>query len=216
VSIITVSREIGSGGDEVAHRFCEVLGYRYFDKALMTEVAVKMGISEAEVIDYSEDSYKLRSFIDNLFRRREPLATVIVKGTNTSGAMTQMTEILDEEMALKLIQRTIERLRERDNIVIVGRGSQVILRDAPGVLHVRIVAPLEQRISRIMMNHSLTRSEAKDYIASKDKASGEYLRRFYSVDWNDPTLYHLIINMGRWSVEETVSIIQDTLSKLPS
>ncbi|MGB9682032.1 MAG: AAA family ATPase [bacterium] len=216
MSIVTISREIGSGGDEVAHRLCEVLGYRYFDKSLMTEVAVKMGISEGEVIDYSEDSYKLRSFIDNLFRRREPLATVTVKGTNTSGAITQMTEILDEERALKLIQRTIERLRERNNVVIVGRGSQVILRDAPGVLHIRIVAPLEQRIGRVMMSRSLTRSEAKDYIASKDKASEEYLRRFYNVDWNDPTLYHLVVNMGKWSIDEATGIIQDALSKLPS
>jgi cytidylate kinase len=216
MSIITISREIGSGGDEVAHKLCEVLGYRYFDKSLMTEVAVKMGISENEVIDYSEDSYKLRSFIDNLFRRKEPLATVTVKGTNTSGAITQMTEILDEERALKLIQRTIERLRERNNVVIVGRGSQVILRDAPGVLHIRIVAPLEQRISRIMMNRSLTRSEARDYIASKDKASEEYLHRFYGVDWNDPALYHLIVNMGKWSIEEATGIIQDALSRLPS
>jgi cytidylate kinase len=216
MSIITISREVGSGGNEVAHKLCEILGYRYFDKALMTEVAVKMGISEAEVIDYSEDSYKLRSFIDNLFRRREPLATVTVKGTDTSGAMIQMTEILDEERALKLIQRTIERLRERDNIVIVGRGSQVILRDAPGVLHIRIVAPLEQRIGRIMMNLSLTRGEARDYIASKDKASEEYLHRFYGVDWNDPALYHLIVNMGKWSIDEATGIIQDALSKLPS
>ncbi|MGC9064543.1 MAG: AAA family ATPase, partial [bacterium] len=121
-----------------------------------------------------------------------------------------------EERALKLIQRTIERLRERNNVVIVGRGSQVILRDAPGVLHIRIVAPLEQRIGRVMMSRSLTRSEAKDYIASKDKASEEYLRRFYNVDWNDPTLYHLVVNMGKWSIDEATGIIQDALSKLPS
>lgn len=214
MSIITISREVGSGGDEVAHRLCEVLGYRYFDKALMTEVAVKMGISEVEVIDYSEDSYKLRSFIDNLFRRREPLATITIRGTNSAGEITHMTEVLDEERALKLIQRTIERLRERGNVVIVGRGSQVILRDAPGVLHVRIVAPMDQRISYVMINHSLTRNEAREYIESKDKASAEYLRRFYGVDWNDPSLYHLVINMGRWNTDEAVDIIQHALKKI--
>jgi cytidylate kinase len=182
----------------------------------MTEVAVKMGISEAEVIDYSEDSYKLRSFIDNLFRRREPLATITVRGTNSAGEITHMTEVLDEERALKLIQRTIERLRERGNVVIVGRGSQVILRDAPGVLHIRIVAPIEQRISYIMINRSLTRGEAREYIETKDRASAEYLRRFYGVDWNDPSLYHLVINMGKWNVDEAVEIIQCALKKIQS
>ncbi|HOK29623.1 MAG TPA: cytidylate kinase-like family protein [bacterium] len=216
MSIVTISREVGSGGDEVAHRLCEVLGYRYFDKELMTEVAVKMGISEEEVIDYSEDSYKLRSFIDNLFRRREPLATITVKGKNSSGEITHMTEVLDEERALKLIQRTIERLREIGNVVIVGRGSQVILRDAPGVLHIRIVAPVEQRIGRIMLNRSLTRNEARDYMETKDRASSEYLRRFYGVDWSDPSLYHLVINMGRWNTDEAVDIIHTALEKIQS
>lgn len=66
MSVITISRQYGSGGDEIAARVCEILDYRYFDQRLMSQVAVKAGLSEDEAIDFSEAEYKSQSFLGNL------------------------------------------------------------------------------------------------------------------------------------------------------
>ena len=77
MAVITISREVGSGGDQIARRLCELLGYRYFDKTLMAQVAKEQGVSDTEVVDFSEDKYRLRGFIDALLGRsaRVALAT---------------------------------------------------------------------------------------------------------------------------------------------
>ena len=67
MTVITISRQYGSGGDEVALRVCEMLEYRYFDKMLMRQVASEVGFSAGEIVDFSEDNYKVRSFLDRLF-----------------------------------------------------------------------------------------------------------------------------------------------------
>lgn len=77
MAVITISREVGSGGDQIAHRVCELLEYRYLDKLLLAQVAREQGISGTEVVDFSEDKYRLRGFIDALLGRsaRVALAT---------------------------------------------------------------------------------------------------------------------------------------------
>ena len=72
MAVITFSRQYGSGGDEVADRVRERLGYRYFDKRLMAQVASEMGLSEGEIVDFTEADYEVRGFFDRLFGRRSP------------------------------------------------------------------------------------------------------------------------------------------------
>ena len=68
MAAITISRQIGSGGDSIAARVCEILEYQYFDKRLMTQVAEEVGLSERELVDYSEDNYTVQNFMDRLLR----------------------------------------------------------------------------------------------------------------------------------------------------
>lgn len=69
MAVITISRQFGSGGDELAVRLCEKLGYDYFDKRLMERVAVEVGLSQAELVDFSEENYKVRSYFERLMGR---------------------------------------------------------------------------------------------------------------------------------------------------
>jgi cytidylate kinase len=89
----------------------------------------------------------------------------------------------------------------------VGRGGQVVLADKPGVLHVRIVAPLEERVARLQAREQLTPPQARHWIAERDSASAEYLRVFFHTDVEDPTLYHLVLNTGKFSIERCVAYI---------
>ena len=94
------------------------------------------------------DSYRARGFIDALLRRSAPIGTATVRVTTTTGQEVRISERLDEEMASDFVAATIRALATRGQVVIVGRGGQAILRDQPGVLHVRVIARAEDRLRR--------------------------------------------------------------------
>ena len=118
----------------------------------------------------------------------------------------------------------VETAYREGNMVIIGRGGQVILQDRPGVLHVRIEAPLETRILRVrnepeLVGRSYGRSHeerrtAQDLIEATDLIKADYLQRFYHVDWSNPELYHLIINTGKLNVEQATRLIIETAREL--
>jgi CMP/dCMP kinase len=219
--VITISREAGSGGDEVAYRVCELLDYRYFDKQLMAQVGQEEGMSETELVDFSEDSYRGRGFIDALLRRSVPIATTIVRTTTAHGEDAFTIQDLDEATAADFVAGTIWALRKHGRVVVVGRGGQAILRDQPGVLHVRLVARHEDRVAWMMQSVNLsrdgvrlTREAAVARIAERDRATAQYLRRFYGVDWTDPSLYHLTLNTSLLGQEETAQLIVAAAQRL--
>jgi cytidylate kinase len=211
MAIITISRQIGSMGDELAEMLSQELGYRYFDKLLMTEIAVASGLSEAEVIDYNEDNYKIKNFFEQLFNRKTPLGKITVKEKDEMGRTVITTKTFDEENSLAFTQAVIKKLVDWDNVVIVGRGGQILLRNVPHTLHLRVIAPLEFRIENIMKKKGFSKEDALKYISEKDRAAQEYLYRFYNVDWNDPELYHMVINMGMWNLDKIVKVIKETI-----
>lgn len=212
MSVITISRQVGSLGDELAERLAKELGYRYFDKFLMTEIAISSGLTEAEVIDFSEDNYKVKGFFDQLFGRKTPVGTVTVKERDEKGKLVLTTKVFDEESSLAFVQTVIKKLVDWGNVVIVGRGGQVLLRNVSHVLHVRVIAPLEFRIENIMRQKGLTREDALKYISEKDRAAQEYLYRFYNVDWNDPELYHIVLNMGMLKIDHAVKVVKELVN----
>ncbi len=104
--------------------------------------------------------------------------------------------------------KTIVRFAyEHSNVVIVGRGAQVILRNQPNVLHVRIIAPMETRLKRLQETERMSPEQARQYLEEKDKSAREYLARFFNTQWDDPYLYHLTMNMGFCEVEPAAQLI---------
>ena len=209
--VITISRHYGSGGIEVARRLCDILGYRYFDKTLMVRVAAEVGISEKEVVDLSVDTYKMRGFLDRLFGRRRSSSWA---PTGTPRSDRLRVEALDEGASVNLVKDTIVAAYERDNVVIVGRGGQAVLRDKPGVLHVRITAPQGARALRVKERDNIPLSKATELVRSKDQGATDYLKRFLDINWENPLLYHLIINTGWWEIEDTAELIVNALTHL--
>jgi cytidylate kinase len=194
MAVITISREFWSGGDEIAEQVRKRLAYRGVDPRLMAQVAREEGIAEAAVADFSEDHYQRRGFLDALLDRSAAVVENLVVTTTPDGEETYDTQVVNEEMAAEHVAATIRALRARGNVVVVGRGSQAILRDRPDVLHVRVVASVRDRARELAQSAGLTEEGALHLIAERDQAAAEYARRFYGVDWADPTLYHLTIN----------------------
>jgi len=210
MTVITISRQFGSGGDEIVERVCRILGYRVFDKTLIAKAALDAGLSDQEVVDYSEENYKVAGFLDRLFRRQQPVAQVRVWKEDVIGTRQAVTVPLSEENALLLVQKAIEAACRIGNVVVVGRGGQVLLKDCPDILHVRIIAPLEDRIQRVKAEYKLERRVAQDLIDARDTASADYVRRLYGCDWSDPFLYHIILNTGKLELEAAARLIVET------
>jgi cytidylate kinase len=223
MAVITISRQYGCGGDEIATRVCKALGYRTFDKRMMAQVASEMGLSEREIVDFTESNYKVRGFMERLFGRRS--ARVVAEaGTwtqDTSGTRAVQVDQLDEEWCVRMVRTTILAAYERGNVVIVGRGGQAILQDKPGVLHVRLQAPLGARIVHVRYQETtglapeFQQRAAQDLISDRDRAAAEYLRRFHDIDWSNPSLYHLVLDTKKWGIEPAVKLIVQAVNCLP-
>jgi cytidylate kinase len=223
MAVITFSRQYGSGGDEIAERVREMLGYRLFDKRLMAQVASEIGLSEAEIVDFSEQDYKARGFLERLFTRRS--GRVVAEATtwkvDTTGARAAEVAQLDEERCIGMVKATVVAAYKQGNVVIVGRGGQAILQDKRDVLHVRIEAPLEKRIQHVHYHEmaglapEFQRKRAEEVVAERDRAAEDYLKRFYDIDWSDSSLYHVIINTSKCSTEAAAHLVVSAVSHLP-
>jgi cytidylate kinase len=216
MAVITISREYGSQGDEIAARVCEMLGYQFFDKRLMAKVASEVGLAENEIIDFSEDNYKVRSFLDRLLRLDNPrvIARVGTWQETTRGSKVEAVAELDETHGIAMVQSTVHAAYQRGNVVIVGRGGQAILKDKPDVLHLRIEAPQEVRVQYLQDQENLDSGAAQGLVTNRDKAAAAYLKQFYDIDWADPLHYHLVINTSNWGVEAAAHLIVTAVSYL--
>ena len=225
MAVITISRQYASGGNEIALRVCERLGYRIFDKRLMVRAAAVLGLSEQEIFDFAETSYKAKSFLERVFGGSQDVAQVRLWKEDASGTRSVQELALSESAALQLVQFAIRDAYQVGNVVIVGRGGQALLADEPDVLHVRVVAPEEERIQRVKEELRQARQaykadievrrDAQDRIAMRDAASAEYLSRFYNIRWDDPQHYHMVLNTGKLDVEEAADLILLAVEHLP-
>ena len=211
MTTITVSRHYGSGGRKVAARVRELLNYRFFDKLFMMRLASEVGLSQKEIVDFSEVDYKVKSFVERLlsFNPAE-----MVMNPSATKDMALADERFDDTQAINLVKLTVRAAHDSGNIVIAGRGSQVILKGQPDVLHVRVIAPMETRLQRLQEVEGLSLQEARQRIKDSDKAGQEYLERFFNEDWDNPYLYHLTLNTGLYDVEQAAQLIVQAVNSL--
>ena len=203
---ITVSRQFGSGGRKVATEVARLLNYQFFDKQSMIRVAREVGISERELIDFSEEEYRAKGLFDRMFGSNV-VATVKASSRDKSGTEQMLVRELDEKDAIDLVRSSVRAAYDRGNIVIVGRGGQHILQNDTDVFHVRIVANNRTRQDRLVEFEGYKYYETSSVIAERDKANAEYHRRFYNSDLDNPSLYHMVINTSKWSSEEAARLI---------
>ena len=214
MAVITVSRQYGSAGDDIANRVSVILGYRYFDKNMLAEVAEQVGLSREEVVDASEEQHRVPGRLDALFAGSWAHGQPRARGGLGPAGWTDLPR-LNESERVTLVEGIIRIACKQDNIVIVGRGGQALLQGLSNVLHVRIEAPLDRRIRRVQEQEHLDEPAARARIAERDAAAADYLRRFYKLDWTDRFLYHLWLNTGYWDVESAARIIAGAAGHLP-
>ncbi len=205
MAVITISRQYGSGGEEIAGLVCEKLAYRYVDRQLLDQMVSQESLTPQQIVDYHEDTYKMRSFLDKL-RGFRP-SPVPVQADASFPRAAEADEQIGENMLVWVADAAVRTAYQAGNIVIVGRGGQAILQSKPGVLHVRVEAPLDLRVQRAAERDHLDLLAARQAVTRHDKAAAEYLKRFYGVNWTDPLLYHVLLNTGRLSLDAAAGLV---------
>ena len=219
MAVITISREHGSGGAEIGRRVAKILGYDYVDKELITEVAKMANVPESEVEKLDEKGEDpIIYFLKERFVEDEPQTVSEYPNEyddNESKEIQKKKEIniFDRDKQLKLFQAVIESVWERDNAVIIGRKANVILAYKPNTLRVRIIAPLEKRLKRVMQIEHLSQDDALRLIRETDGHRERYAKQYYDVAWDNPRLYDIIINTEKLSNEDAACLITEAAKR---
>jgi cytidylate kinase len=176
---ITVSRKMGTNGTEIARRVAMKLGYAFYETEAIEKEAEKMGFLES-VRDLDE---KAPPVLQRLFSHRPAIQ-------------------------LDRLHSVIYELANRGDAVFLGRGSQVLLKNFNCALHVKVTASVEKRI-RNLMERGFDRDSAFDAIEKSDRERGAFIKMAFGVDWEDPELYDLVLNMDKLTPDSAVETILD-------
>jgi cytidylate kinase len=200
---VTISREYGSGGGEIASRLARRLGWHLIDHAMVERVASELGTSqeEAEVHDEHVQGMVSRALGSLIYLYPAVMAN------------TPPEAFLSDEAYRDVFNRVVRAAAARGHVVIVGRASQVILADLRDVLHVRIIAPFEKRVAYVMQREGVDRHTAEARIHRKDHERASYLEQEYHHHPDDAHLYDLVLNTSLLDLESAVDIMCFTLQQ---
>jgi cytidylate kinase len=196
---VTLSRQSGCGAHAVAEQVARCLQerampdaapWKVFDRNLVEKVIEDHGLPRHFGRFMPEDRISpISDMVEEVFGLHPP------------------TDVFVEQT-----KQTIRRLAETGNVIIVGRGSNVITAGMPGVLHVRVVAPLQRRIENMQRFEGLGRKEAIERLRHDDLGRQRYLKKYFGKDIDDPLLYHMVVNTGLISLEEAARLISDLVT----
>jgi len=182
IQVITISREYGSGGGQVAKILAARLGWRLIDDAFIAEIARSIRASPEAVRSHEE-------MVDPWFHR---IVRALWRG-GYEGAVTRAeAEPLDSDGIARLWNGVIRHAAELGSCVVVGRGGQCLLQGHPDAFHVKVYAPMSLRVQ----NLKIREPEGADLVAAatnQDRRRAEYIRHYFDQDWMNPHLYHLML-----------------------
>lgn len=179
MSLISITRTMGCGGEKIAKIAAEKLNLELYDDPQFHEEAIKMGIRSEELKMIDE---KAPGFFDSLWRH-------------------------NPQMFLDLMQSMVYWVARKGEGVIIGHGSQVLLRDFGCAMHVLIYASEPFRVQQVMNQRGLSREAAEKLIHKNDHERKGFMRYAFHMDWNDISLYDLVINPEKIGFEGTARLI---------
>jgi len=198
MAIVTVSRQYGSGGSEVAERVSRALGWRLYDNAVVDSVADRLGITPAEVSAREERLPTLGERFASAMSLAAPEALI-------TGEYAVIPP--SEDRIVEVTQRVMEEAVQSGPAVIVGRGAQCLLAKRSDALHVFCYAPLESLIEYTMKSLSIKHDEAKKKVIDMNARREDYVKRHWKRDWRDLSNYHLCVNTGWLGIDDAAEIV---------
>ena len=202
MGIITISKECGTDSQQVASLLAKKLGWEYIGKQLVAKLAAELHLSKSDVETFiKHEQSRLLRFVDRY------TCTLVQRVVDKEHGC------LDDKNYFEAVKKLVEDVYQAGNAVILGWGSQCLLRGRDGVLHVRLRKGEEEKIKTIMKRFKIDRDAARGHIRREERDSKSLIKHYFDVDWNDAKLYDLIIDMGKTSVEEAAETIIDNLKR---
>ena len=194
-TIITISREFGSGGREIGKKLAEQLNVPFYDKELI-EIAAKESGLDKELFE-EEDSRTSKGF-----------RLLGALGYSLGGPLSTITELSLNDRLFLVQSQVIEQVAKEGACVIVGRCADYVLKDYPNVVSVFVHADRKFCLDRSMERHSMTEKEMQKYIEKTDQYRGDFYRYHTGHEWVDARNYDLCLNSGKLGFEKCVEEIK--------
>ena len=223
VAVITITGMSGSGATEIGAEVARLTGFNYVDRLILAEAAQRIGATVEAVATKTEKTPTLAdrfgSFLRTLMERSamesgggDPyygpgLDTLLTEYRDLPDPIITSGYDINDAKLLEVTRSVIEELAHKDNVVIIGRGANIILGQWPRTLHVGLVTSLEKRLERLKIREGLEGKEAEKHIAENDRARAAYFQRFFKVQSLDPLQYHLMLNTDRLDVPQAAEAI---------
>jgi cytidylate kinase len=191
IKIITIEREYGCGGGQIAQQTADRLGWTLWDELLTSEIAKLIDCQRADVRCREER-------VDPLYYR---LFKSVMRGSFEGSANVQRLKLLDADSIFRLTERVVQKAASQGNCVIVGRGSQHFLRDRSDTLRVFLYAPKEDKVRRLI-SEGVKESEAEEAVDTVDQERADFIEKYFHMEWPNRSVYHAMLNTA--TGDETV------------
>jgi len=201
IRIVTIEREYGCGGGEIARRLAERLGWKLWDQQLTEEIARLSDCPKAVVKDREERT-------DPLYYR---LFKSFLRGSYEGSLNAHKLKLVDSESILKITERVVRHAASTGDCVVVGRGSQHFLQNQRDALRVFLYAPREDKVRRVMSGGK-TEREAQELVDTVDRDRVKFIQKYFHVEWPSRSIYQIMMNtsVGVEAVVQTILNFMNT------
>lgn len=205
MAVITISRQFGSGGKKVGKRVADELGYYYADEDIIERAAVEANLSPDWITSIEKSK---GGKIQNLISKLKPFGKSLMERP-----LDDKEGYIDGSKYVDLLHKIIPRVAAEGNAVIIGRGGQYILKDFDNVYHFLFIADQKDRIQFIKLNYNISDTEAAKIERRMAKRRANLYSFFGRKDYDDLTLYHMVFNMSKLSMEEAEELIYELIKQ---
>ena len=201
--VVTINRELGSGGRTIGRKLAERLNVKFYDKALIKELTKKFDLSvdELEKVKASKRNW-WNDFVQGYLNRY-----------NVEERFNVESNVATTENIFRVESQFLKELAADESCVIAGRSGFYIFRNDPNAFKILIQSTMEKRIQRVMEKQGLTEAEAEKVIAKVDKGRERYTQDFSGTSRYDTRNYDLVINVANLTEDEAVDIILEYITK---
>lgn len=223
--VVTINGQIGSGAREIGPIVAQILGVDYVDRLVLAEAGRRVGASVAALAEKEQRVTPFRQRVARLLQAAlersaatgsagdpffQPSVDALMLSpypeTTRTEPITQAQE-LDDRRFVEVVGEVVKDLAADNNVVILGRASNLVLKGWPGSLHVCTVAPVAYCVETMMRREGVTREVAEKLVAEQERGRTSYFRRFYKAEPLDPLNYHLIINVADFGTDAAARMI---------
>ncbi|MFZ0640012.1 MAG: cytidylate kinase-like family protein [Candidatus Acidiferrales bacterium] len=201
IQIITLEREYGSGGGEIAERVAARLGWKLWDQLLTEEIARRLDCDCRAVEEHEE--------------RRDPayyrLLKAFMRGSFEGSLNAPRLKMVDTECVREVVQKLLPEIADAGNCVIVGRGSAYYLSKRTDAFHVFVYAPFQERVRRLRATGK-SEKEAVELVETVDRDRADFIKQYFNVDWPGRHRFHLMVNSAMGN-EMAVEIVLDAVAR---